>query len=386
VTVFISYASSRERRKLLSSALRDHGLRPWRDVETLNLSDPTTDTITSELATSAAAILWIDRAFLASVYVQRVELPAVARAFRRGLRVLPVFDGLTPTEASDALSAFGIEIGENNGHVVDDSVSDADTAAAIARGYLLRHLIDARATGTGDPALRVVTYDDTAALRDDAVLNFDWRHRVTEGTLAHDDEKALRDALHATAGVVKQVYGPLPLALAIKAHLPIAVAVGHAFAETSGSQLRMARDAEVFVTGRPTAAAPLLQLGDGMKGPATLSTASVEVSVARDVEAGVTRSLSESHRYRHRIMLRPVDGPSRDALADAATAAVWAKQVAETVLAAVDAGDVHQIDLYLATPVELAVMIGWWLNAAGRIDLMNWRGKTGPYERMWSLP
>jgi hypothetical protein len=386
VTVFISYASSRERRKLLSSALRDHGLRPWRDVESLNLSDPTTDTITAELGTCAAVILWIDKAFLASAYVQRVELPAVARAFRRGLRVLPVFDGLSPTEASDALGAFGIEIGENNGHVVDHAASDADTATAIARGYLLRHLTDARAAATGDPALRIVSYDDTAALRVEAVLNLDWRHRFASGTLAQDDEKSLRDSLHAVAAAVKQVYGPVPIALAIKAHLPIAVAVGNAFAETSGCQLRMTRDDDVFVTGRPTAPAPLLRRGDGMKGPATLSTASVEVSVARDVEAGVTRSLSDSRRYRHRIMLQPQDGPGRDALPDAATAAVWAKQVADTVLAVIDAGDVDQIDLYLATTVELAVMVGWWLNAAGHIDLMNWRGKTGPYERMWSLP
>jgi hypothetical protein len=386
VTLFISYASSRERRKLLSSALRDHGLRPWRDVESLNLSDLTTETIIAELATCAAAILWIDRAFLDSGYVERVELPAVARAFRRGLRVLPVFDGLSPTDASDALAASGVEIGDNNGHVVDGAASDADTAAAIARGYLLRHLTDARVAATGDPALRVVTDDDTAALRDEAVLNFDWRHRFASGTLAHDDETALRNALHAAAAAVKQVYGPVPPAVAIKAQLPIAAAIGHAFAETSGCQLRMTRGDDVFVTGRPTAPAPLLQRGDGMKGPATLSTASVEVSVARDVEAGVTRSLSASRRYRHRIMLQPEDGPGRDALPDAATAAVWAKQVAEMVLAASDAGDVDQIDLYLATTVELAVMVGWWLNAAGRIDLMSWSGKTGPYERMWSLP
>jgi hypothetical protein len=42
--------------------------------------------------------------------------------------------------------------------------------------------------------------------------------------------------------------------------------------------------------------------------------------------------------------------------------------------------------VFLATPVELAVMIGWWSNAAGNNNLMNWTAKTGPYTRMWTLP
>ena len=47
---------------------------------------------------------------------------------------------------------------------------------------------------------------------------------------------------------------------------------------------------------------------------------------------------------------------------------------------------VEHVDIFLATPVEVAVMIGWWTNAAGNINLMNWTGKTGPYARMWTLP
>lgn len=386
MSVFISYSSSRTRRQLLSNALRDHGLRPWRDVESLNLADATTDIIAAELETCAAAILWIDQAFLESAFVARVELPALARAFRRGLRVLPVFDRLSPSKAAGAMSTSGIEIGDSNGHVVDPAASDADTVAAIARGYLLTHLTDARAAAEGPPALRVVSYDDTAELRDEAVLNFDWRHRLASGTLAGDDETALRHALRASAAAVKQVYGSVCMPLAIKAHLPLAVAVGHAFAEPSGCRLSMIRGGIAYVTDRPQDAAPSLIRSDGMKGPVTLTTASVEVSVSRDVEAGVAQSLGNGRRYRHRIMLHPQNGPSRDAVPDARAATVWAQQVAETIIATRDAGDVDQVDLYLATTVELAVMVGWWLNAAGRVDVMSWRGKLGPYEHMWQLP
>ena len=59
---------------------------------------------------------------------------------------------------------------------------------------------------------------------------------------------------------------------------------------------------------------------------------------------------------------------------------------ADAIVDLADRTDVDRVDLFLATPVELAVMIGWWTNASGRIDLMNWAGKTGPYERMWTLP
>lgn len=384
--VFISYSKRRAERQLLVDALRDHGLRPWRDVESIPTAAPTTATIEGDLAGCAAAILWVDQAFLDSEFIRLVELPAIEDARRlRGLRILPVFDGMGPTEATDRLSALGFEVGDHNGHVVDEVAAPASTAAAVAARYLDTHLRDAHAAGR-PPVLRVVSYDDTAELRDEAVLNLDWRHRLTTGSLPPDDEQALRRALETATAAVKRTYGAAELTLAIKTHLPLAVAVGHAFAEPTGCRLVMRRGSDVLTTTRTREPVPALVRSDRSLGPVTAGAGAVEVAVSRDVGAGVTELVAAGTRYRRRAVLTPPSGPSRDAVPGPTTAAAWGRQIAETVLAEGDCADVDRVDLFLATPVELAVMVGWWLNASGPVHVMNWRGKTGPYERMWTLP
>ena len=107
--------------------------------------------------------------------------------------------------------------------------------------------------------------------------------------------------------------------------------------------------------------------------------------MSRNIEAGVNAYIGLGNRYRHRVMLAPAAGADRSALTNAAAAQVWAQQIARAVINLTDRAEVDRVDLFLATTVELAVMVGWWLNAGGHVNLMNWAAKSGPYERHWSL-
>ncbi|MDP9401939.1 MAG: SAVED domain-containing protein [Actinomycetota bacterium] len=386
MTTFISYSGDRALRVELVYALRDHGVTPWRDVENLDAGDRTTDTIEAELADCSGVILWLNETVLASLYVADVELPAIARAARdRAVRVTPVFDGLTPSEAAERISRFGIEIGDNNGHVVDPSLANADTAAAIALAHATGEVRAARRSGR-PPIVRLVTYDDTAAHRADAVLNLDWRHRFTGPTLDSGWEHRLRDALAGTTAAMKATYGATEITLAVKAHLPIAVALGHAFAEPTGCTIRMARDDLTYTVGRAGTDATPLREAPYNKGPIESRAAAVEVAVTRDTEAGVNAYIGAGNRYRERILLVPPDGPGRFSLDGSETCNAWARQTSELVARLAARPDLDRVDLFLACPVELAVAVGWWANATGPVQLLNWTGKTGPYAPMWRLP
>lgn len=63
----------------------------------------------------------------------------------------------------------------------------------------------------------------------------------------------------------------------------------------------------------------------------------------------------------------------------------WSRQTGGSLILLTGLPEIHTIDVFLATPVELAVAVGWWGNALGPVEGMNWFGKNGPYERMWSL-
>lgn len=383
--LFISYSGHRIERTLLFNALRDHGISPWRDVDSLEIGDRTTETIEAELESCAHALLWLNRDVLASDYVTSIELPAIARAFRKGLRIIPIFDGLTPAEASALVSKHGVEIGDSNGYVVNAANPPEETAVTIAQRCVTAQVTTAKAAGR--PAVvRLVSYDDTADQRDEAVLNFDWRHRFAGGSLDDDSEALLRGALASSTSAMKKAYGAAEIDVAVKAHLPLAVALGHAFAEPTGCRLRMRRADALYTTTREVADAERLTAGQAPLGPVTARAAAVEVSVSRNIEAGVNAYISAGTRYRHRTMLAPAAGADRSAISSPAAAQMWAQQIARAIVTLCDRTEVDRVDLFLATTVELAVMVGWWLNASGHINLMNWAGKSGPYERQWSLP
>lgn len=384
--IFISYSGKRTERAELFHALRNYGLQPWRDVESLDEGSRTTQEIEEELATCAGAILWIDERFLASDYVALVELPAISkRALDGAFRLVPIFDRMEPSDGAERLSRLGIEIGDHHGHVVDSGQAPEATAAAIADAYVRRHLKDAKQSGHS-PVVRLVSYDDTAAKRETAVLNFDWRHHFREETLDARGADSLRIALRDSCAAFKESFGPCEVEVAVKAHLPLGVALGHAFSEPTGCTLRMARDSSVVAVSREAPTLTQLRTTFPSLGPVGARRASVEVPVSRDVDAGVRAYIGAGNRYRHRVVLVPSDGTGRDAMTDLRLAASWGRQIAQEITRLADKGDVDSTDLFLACPIELAVSIGWWANAGGPINLMNWRGKNGPYEPLWTLP
>jgi hypothetical protein len=298
---------------------------------------------------------------------------------------VPVLDDLTPEEAAGEISRrSGIEIGDINGHRLDQTMPPEDAASEIAGEVTRAHVRDAHRRGD-PPTVRLVTYDDTAGLKDEAVLNLDWRHRMANGQLESSDEARLRTALLTTTGAIKDAYGACEVTLAVKAHLPIATALGHAFAQPTGCTLRLHRGENTpWISA--SASGTRLQRDEHPKGPVQSRAAAVEVSISRDSGAGVVAFVRAGNRYRHRFTLTPPDGPGRESVDGPMTANTWARQTAELVVSLADRSDVDRIDLFLAVPVEIAILIGWWANAAGKIDLMNWADKVGPYSRMWSLP
>lgn len=384
--VFISYSGNRIERAELFYALRNYGLRPWRDVESLDAGGQTTEVIEDELATCSGAVLWINEALFTSDYVALVELPAIAkRALASDFRLVPIFDGMSPSEGIERLSRFGIEVGESQGHVVDQRHRHEVTAASIAATYMRAHVQGAHQAGI-DPIIRLVSYDDTADKRDVALLNLDWRHHLEDGSLSDLSYQILRSALKEACAAVKESYGACEIELAVKAHLPLAAALGYAFSEPTGCTLRMLRDSIEWRTSRDSREVTPLNVEHPMKGPVSTRRASVEVAVSRTIDAGVRRYIGEGNRYRHRVVLTPPDGIGRDAVADPDWSNSWSRQIGEELIGLADRDDVESIDLFLACSVELAVSIGWWANAAGPINLMNWKGKSGPYEPMWTLP
>lgn len=388
-TPFISYSKDRHRVVEVAIALRRHGLPAWRDADSLRFGAATREVIEGELDHCQGALLWLSEDTLASDYVTRIELPAIQRQVeRRGFRVFPVFVGMTPSAGIDAVvRAAGIEIGNHNGHVLNADATLASETAVIARKYAGVALRDAASAGQRPAVVRCVTRDDTALRRDEADLNFDWRSEYG-ATLANDSTVArLTDALGAATAEMSASFDRPEVEMELKCHLHIAVALGHAFRKPTGRvpTVRVGEEwwpcADVDVR---LATEPLqrhVSIGD-----ASSRAAAVLISLTHDVTAGVNVTVSASRRrYARRTTLVAPAGTGQFAVPDAVTANVWAHQVADE-MQHLRADGISDLDVYMAGPVQFAVMLGWRLNAIATVRLFHWQGNHGPYAAAWTLP
>ena len=387
-TYFLSYSRERPQRAVLRRTLMDTGLNVWRDVESLNVGTPTTDAIEEQIPHSTGAVLWINKAFLDSDYIKVVEIPALEAARRqRPITIVPVFDGIHPTRDADLVDRLAPWLLEYNGVILDPDSDDAP-ARQVARRTVKTHT-DVAAQAGQQPIVRMVSYDDTASRRDQAVLNFDWSEHMTTDSLNETTRENLRQALTTATSALKSAYGAVEIPISTKTHLGFAVALGHAFSQPTGCRPVVLTDNSTrWTTDADTRAETVLLRDETLSpGPATSRTAALEVSVSRDTTPGVDAYTNIARQpYRLRKRLTPPGGPSRTSLHGPATAAAWARQIGDTIIKLNDQPHIDQTDLFLTTPIQLAVLTGYWLNSAGPIQIMNWRAKTGPYEPLWTLP
>jgi hypothetical protein len=392
MTIFISYSKDSERVRLLVQALRRHGLRTWRDQDSLEQGAATEDTIEGELERCDTAMVWLGGNTLNSEFVCKNELPLIFQHHAAlGMRVVPLFVDVDISTGVDAIRAStGQEIGSHNGYRFDDATPLDEHLNEVAVREARAHLRQRAQTSAGRrPAVRCVTRSDAAGGRDIADLNLDWiTEYPADGTLPDlDTVTDLQAALHASAQQLISHFGPGTTDLYLKCHLHLGIAIGHALRRVTGLRPRVEVDSEWW----PVNVAPPLpkesQLVQGVtNGPAGGSRASIEISLTRDVGPLVNDYVgSTGTAYRRRIHLAPADGPDQLSV-DAANVNAWAEQAAEAIRGLRALPGVGAVDVFIAAPIGFAVALGWRLNAVGGIHLFHPRGNAGPYDKVWELP
>jgi hypothetical protein len=392
-SVFLSYSGDRARVGVLATALRRHGMRPWRDADSLPLGARTQAEIEAELAGCRAAMVWLTRQTLESDYVTRVELPTIfAEHDRRGLKIIPIFIDWTPgMDANEAVRlAIGREIGDHNGHHADSSASSDDQSEVIAGNYARALLEELARDDHLDPlVIRCATRTNAASALTDADVNFDWttEYPSSGGLPDAATEESLRRALARVADQVVAAVGGRGLDVHAKCHLHLGVALGHAFRRPVGLAPRLMVDSDWWpcqVLGPDDVVDPLAVVNSN--GPVGATRASVEASITQDVGPGVDLTVAATGTaYRSRTSLRPAAGPGQTVVANSVLANAWAEQIAEAIRTASRQPGVNEVDLYIAAPLQLALLLGWRLNAVGRVHIHHWVGNAGPYQRVWTL-
>jgi hypothetical protein len=388
--VFISYSRDPVRVGQLATTLRQHGLRPWRDAESLGLGAPTRETIRAELADCRAAMIWLTKPTLASDYVTKIEIPEIFQQHvDRGLRIMPVFVDWDPgLEAEEAFrTASGHEIGNHNGHVIHPNDPFEPQLVELASRYA-RDLLGGLAGPEWRPSLRVATRSNAAPGAASADVNLAWtKEYPADGSLPDLFQvDTLHGALDAVVAEVLHAAEPGPVELLLKCHLHLGLAIGHALRKPTGMvpNVHIADMDWPCVEERYEGHAPLR--AHTTPGPITSDRASIEVSVSRDVGPGAQATVAATGlSYHSRLRFQPAGGPGQMALTEPEQNNVWAAQVADGIRDLAASPGTRLLDLYIAAPLQFAVALGWRLNAAGNLRVLHWQDPAGPYVEAWRL-
>jgi hypothetical protein len=392
MTIFISYSQDSDRVRLLVQALRRHGLRTWRDQDSLEQGAATEDTIEDELGRCGTAIIWLGGNTLRSEFVCKNELPLIFRHHAaRGMRIVPLFVDVDINTGVNAIrSATGLEIGSHNGYRFDSTKPLDGHLTEVASREVRSHLLQrAQTSAGGRPTVRCVTRSDAAGGRDTADLNLDWIAEYPADGALPDPETVsdLQAALHASSQELIASFGPGTTDLFLKCHLHLGIAIGNALRRVTGLLPRVEVDGAWWTINTT----PPLPDGNRLvqsvtNGPAGGSRATLEISLTRDVRPMVNGYVgSTGTAYRRRIHLAPTNGPDQQSV-DAGNVNAWAEQAAEEVRALRALPGVGTVDVFMAAPIGFAVALGWRLNAVGGVHLFHPAGNAGPYDLAWVLP
>lgn len=388
MSIFVSYSRDPERVTQLVQALRVHGLRTWRDQDSLASGEMTRDAVLSELASCDAAMVWLGGGTLDSDYVRNIELPAIfENNGTSGLRIVPLFVDVSPADGIAAVrAATGLEIGDHNGHVLGDGDFDAFVARVAAQEVRAR--LSTAAQDGRRPVVRCVTRSDAAGGRDAADLNFNWiREYPSDGTLPDEPTAgALQRAMHQSVQHVIAVFGAGDVDLYLNCHLHIGVALGFEFRRVTGARPRVAVRGEWWPCGgghSATSTQPLRERGS--VGHAGAARTAVEIALSRDTAPLVSSFIAASDtRYRQRTHLAPDGGVDQHAVRGENINA-WADQCADAIRRGRGQPGVGSVDVFMAAPTGFAVALGWRLNAVGGVRLFHLEGNAGPYRHVWTL-
>jgi SMODS-associated and fused to various effectors sensor domain/TIR domain len=389
-TVFLSYArEDTEIVRDLQLRLNVRGVRSWQDVDDLLTGSLVEREIVHAIEYDADAVaLFLTPDCLKSDFIWRVEVPAALHRQERDshFHIIPILQGVSFTQVQQFchdrnladLSRFhGVTLTEDgtasiSGEEKEKKLNDAAKRILQAAFTLRLHRINADRNYVPWIYLRTFVFAPPTTSLD---LYLDWLKLVHEKErlpTPQEWEQTLLPALLDVKHTISEKVPSYRIHLLIKSILPVAIALGFAFREPARITLLLEGQKETWSTeAHPSEKEPLHrewirnEQGDQQ-------SAVVEVATTLSIKQSVENALpviGVMPGYHIRLESPEL---SREAVRDAAHAQAIASQVGHVCRELCGLHQITHIHLFVAIPVELAVLIGHQLNALCPITLYEY--------------
>ena len=402
-TVFLSYAHEDVGEvRDLQLRLNLRGVCCWRDVDDMLPETRFKHEIVQAIEHDTDAIaLFITPSFLKSDFIWRFEVPAALRRHEHDphFHIIPILQGVSLAEIrhycykrnlTDLSSFNGLSLTEDG--ATDSTQEQKNTkrneaAKRILQAAFALRLRRINADHRYETSLYLRTFifaAPTAALD----LALDWSRLIYEKERTNTPQEwdeLLWPALLDVKQTISEQVRSHRIHVFVKSILPIAIALGFVFRETTRITSLIEGQKETWSTETRPAEKDLLQQEWIYNDYGDQKGAVIEVATSRPIRSAVADTLSMiglNVAYHIRLESPEI---SRESVRDAAHAQAIARQVGQVCQNLCDERGVRHLHLFVAIPAELAVLIGHQLNALCPITLYEFKNDERVYKLIGTL-
>ncbi len=382
--IFISYSRHDiDEVEVLVKALHKAGISTWQDINSLDAGLIETRIREAICDECSGLIFYATRKSIESDFIVHIELAEAMKKFKTdsSFMIVPVFK--VPMDEADkalrgvvpnGISSFGGTVVVKDGEALDKVMP---RICQRLLGGILSHEPDSMTN------VAVMTYAPTPG-DFEAMLDFNWKPLDSEELFTPSEwgtsiEQALTDAKDILISKGRE-----NLRIHSKAHIQVGFAFGYVFRKETGFSLNIEHFDELWSTRTVDATRSHLtcKYRDGSVGRKHLA---VSLSLTMDVENAVGGFVANNDIFRAFLDFCPVDGIIPCKIPGDDVAAEMAEEIRNGIIEARGKYNVTDIHLFAAIPLPLAYMIGWRLNACGRIHLYHHDRGANSYTPSWVI-
>lgn len=383
-SVFISYCrKDLNEVKVLVNILSIAGIPIWQDINSLE-AGMTEDQIRKAIKEECSSLVfYVTQHSVKSSFIKVVELGEAYKKSRSDetFSIFPVFR-IPVDEANKNLGGELLgDISRFNGVIVEED-HDLPAKAKIVRKQLLKIILN---QGTDqNTRIALMTYQPTPGDLQ-PLLNLDWYSLdfpdglFSQKTWVKSIRPALLDIKDALLGI-----GRSQLEIFTKAHLQVGLAFGYIFRKETGFLLNIHQFNQIWpaqINKSPTSYLTC-DLIEGSVGQKDLA---ITISITQVVEQGLKAFFHENNIFRAILNCTPASGEIPYKIPYGSVASAIAEEIRLAIVNARKTYNTTEIHIFAAIPLALAYMIGWRLNAYGRIHLYDYDKNNNEYKPTWII-
>ena len=382
--VFISYSREdlNEVREILN-ILQVAGIPIWQDIDSLD-KGLTEDQIRKAIWEDCAAfVFYATPNSITSDFIRDIELKEAYRKFQSDSKfsIVPIFKESIDNVNASLKGVIDGDISRFNGVVIEPG----KTLMEISQG-LRKNLLNTVLGQSGEKKVRiaVMTYSPTP-VDVKPMLNLDWSDLHLPDNLFSQNSwtNHVQPALsNVKENLTKSSRSNLEIFS--KAQPQVGIAFGYIFRKEAGFLLNVHHFDQIWSTSVDEPPDSCLNCKD-IPGKLGNKNLAVTVSITQDVDNITGRLSGIDISFRAFLNCSPISGKPPYKIPDGIEAAVMAGEIRNAILDAKRKYSVTDIHIFAAIPLALAYLIGWRLNACGRIHLYDYDRSNGTYAPSWIL-